>query len=451
MKKNLVVLVVMMWGCGVLLSQETWVKTFGGSAWDEGRSITATEDGGFLLTGLSQSHDGDFSSLNKGASDVVVVKLNQHGDVQWKKTFGGSGYDEGYSIAVTPDGGCLLTGTTPSNDGDFNGMNKHVDGFEKNEIFVIRLDQRGNVQWKRTYGGFCWDVGRSVTSTSDGGCVLTGNIPCSSGDFEGMNKGGDDMFIMKLDRDGDVQWKKTYGGKGGDYSYSITSTRDGGFVLTGETSSNDGDFGGINKSKTGILVIRLDSLGDVMWKKVFGGSNANRGNSISMTSDGGYILTGWTNSNDGDFTGMSKGGQDVIVIKLGSLGDVEWKRLYGGYSREFGSSITQLQNGGFVLTGQTNSNDGDFRGPNNSNFNIFLIKLSENGEVEWKKVLGGNADDESSCITTTTDDGVILTGSTDSNTGTFNRQNKGSKDIFVMKLDSNGNLKPSGKKKSKKK
>ena len=141
MKKSLFLIVMMVWGCGVLLSQETWVKTFGGKNVEWGRSIITSLDGGYVLTGGTHSNDGDFKGMNKGDMDIFVINLNSRGDVEWKKTFGGTGMDGGGSITTTPDGGYVLTGGTRSNDGDFKGMNKGVC-----EMFVIKLDSSGNLQ-----------------------------------------------------------------------------------------------------------------------------------------------------------------------------------------------------------------------------------------------------------------------------------------------------------------
>ena len=161
---------MMMWSCSVLLSQETWKKTYGGTFHEMGQSITTTPDGGLVLTGYTSSNDGDFGGMNKGDYDIFIIKLDAQGNVLWKKTYGGSKYDYGQSITTTSDGGSVLTGTTFSNDGDFNGMNKGDA-----DIFVIKLDTNGEIQWKKTYGGSGNDYGYSIITTPDSGLVLTGS------------------------------------------------------------------------------------------------------------------------------------------------------------------------------------------------------------------------------------------------------------------------------------
>ena len=442
---NLIVIVMMMWSCSVLLSQETWKKTFGGTANEMGESITTTSDGGLVLTGSNASNNGDFKGMNKSSSRAIfVIKLDSLGNVLWKKTYGGSGNDYGYSIITTPDSGLVLTGSYASDDGDFEGMKK---GY--NDIFVIKLNSRGDIQWKKTFGGSIAGTGLSITTTPDGGLVLTGSNASDDGDFEGMFKdsngsnGSNDIFVIKLDSRGDVQWKKTFGGSEDDVGYSIITTPDSGLVLTGRTSSNDVDFEGMNKGAYDIFVIKLDSRGDVQWKKTFGGSVVDDCYSITTTPDGGLVLTGGTSSNDGDFNGINKGEVDIFVIKLDSRGDVQWKKTYGGSGSDRGNSITTTPDGGLVLTGLNRSNDGDFQGMNKAaDGNMFVIKLDSRGEVQWKKTFGGSVYDPGLSITTTPDGGLVLTGSNTSDDGDFKGMNKGGYDIFVIKLDSNGNLNP---------
>ena len=318
MKKSLFLIVMMMWSCGVLHGQETWVKTFGGSELEDGNSITTTPDGGYGLMGTTHSNDGDFEGLNKGERDIFAMKLDSRGDVLWTKVFGGREIELGFSITTTPDGGYVLTGETYSNDGDFEGMNKGYTDF-----FVIKLDSHGDIQWKKVLGGRGNETGFSIATTPDAGYVLTGETQSNDGDFKGMNNGYTDFFVIKLDSHGNVQWKKTFGGSEWDWGRSITKTPDGGYVLTGSTNSIDNDFNGMNKGMDDIFVIKLDSRGNVEWKKTFGGSEWDWGRSITKTSDGSYVLTGWTESNDGDFKGTNKGRKDIFVIKLDSNGNLQ--------------------------------------------------------------------------------------------------------------------------------
>lgn len=428
------------------LGQNTWVKTYGGSLIDKGVSIVPTNDGGCVVTGVTSSNDGDFSGMNKGFDDIFVMKLKLNGDIVWINTFGGSeGRDNEkvYSITSTFDGGYILTGFTSSNDGDFSGMNKGGS-----DIFVIKLNSSGKIVWKKIFGGSGYECGFTITTISDGGYMLTGETSSYDGDFTERNnrdtrdKNCMDIFVIKLKSNGDIDWKKTFGGSNQDWGRSMISTPDGGCILTIITYSNDGDFIGMRKyDKDDILVVKLNSNGKIIWRKMFGGSKIEDVSRLSITisTDGGYVLTGYTKSNDGDFTIKKGNDQDIFVIKLNSIGDVQWKKRFGGSSYEYSHSITTSKDGGYVITGGTFSNDGDFSGMKKSGNDIFVIKLNSKGVIVWKNtfvgdnVLIGN-------LTQTKDDGYVMTGGTYYDNVDFGGVDKKGYGIFVMKLDKYGNL-----------
>jgi hypothetical protein len=232
-----------------------WRRIFGGSGWEGGYSIKITSDGGYILTGYTSSNDGDFNEMNKGEEDIFVVKLNSNGDIVWKKVFGGSGDDRGYSIVSTSDGGYILTGNTESNNGDFRGMNN-----DTGNNFVIKLNSNGDIILKYSSGCF-WDkVEGSIISTDDGVCV---NTYSNNSDFYGMNQGIDDIFIIKIGHRGEVLWTRIYGGSRLEEEESMVPTSDGGCIITGYTTSNDGDFSGMNKGGEDIFVIKLDKNGNL--------------------------------------------------------------------------------------------------------------------------------------------------------------------------------------------
>jgi hypothetical protein len=376
--------------------------------------------------------------MNKGNRDIFVIKLNSNGEILWKKTLGGSGYESGLYLTTTSDGSILIISGTSSNDGDFKGMNKGIW-----DIFVIKLSSTGEVLWKKTFGGSREDLGLSLTTTSDDGMVLTGHTQSNDGDFEGMGKGNWDIFVIKLSSNGEILWKKTLGGSGYEEGLSLTTTSDDGMVLAGHTQSNDGAFEGMGKGDWDIFVVKLNSNGEVLWKKTFGGVREDLGLSLTTTSDGRMVLAGYTQSNDGDFEGMGKGNWDIFVTKLNSNGEVLWKKTFGGVREDLGLSLTTTSDGGMVLTGYTQSNDGDFEGMGKGDWDIFVVKLNSNGEVIWKKTFGGIGFESGRSITTTSDDGILITGGTSSNDGDFNRMNKGGYDIFIMKLDTDGYYTPS--------
>jgi hypothetical protein len=181
---------------------------------------------------------------------------------------------------------------------------------------------------------------------------------------------------------------KTYGGSDIDYARDIVSTDDGGYVVVGKTHSSNEDFSNTGSYEQKIYAMKINSEGDKNWTKTFSGSGVNRGNTIINTSDGGFLLSGMTSSNDGDFTGMNEEFRDRFLIKLNSNGEKEWIEIIGGNGTDWGSghTIDETPDGGFVMTGHTSSTDGDFENVNNSGSNLFVIKISSNGEKDWVKI-----------------------------------------------------------------
>ncbi len=263
-------------------SAQQWAKTYGGPGDDQANSIQQTRDGGYIVVGVTKL-------FGVGADDVWVLKLDASGNVQWAKTYGGTDYDKANSIQQTSDGGYIVAGKTSS------------FGAGRSDAWVLKLDASGNVQWAKTYGGANWDYASSIQQTSDGGYIVAGK----TSSFDAI---GDDVWVLKLDASGNVQWQKRYGGTNFDWVTSIQQTRDGGYIVAGVTLSfgaGDDDF----------WVLKLDANGNVQWQKTYGGTNSDGANFIQPTSDSGYIVAGRTWS-------FGEVGSDVWVLKLDANGNI---------------------------------------------------------------------------------------------------------------------------------
>jgi len=399
-----------------------WQKALGGSSSEEAYSIQQTRDGGYIVAGYTKSNDGDVSG-NHGWKDAWIVKLDKDGNIQWQKVFGGSNEDFALSIQQTGDEGYIVAGYTKSNDGDVTVNHGGEDAW------IVKLDKDGNIQWQKVLGGSSSEEAYSIQQTRDGGYIVSGYTKSNDGDISG-NHGGRDAWIAKLDRDGNIQWRKILGGSDYEEANSIQQTRDGGYIVAGYTWSNDGDVTG-NHGRGDAWIVKLDRDGNIQWQKALGGSDDDWANSIQQTSDGGYIVAGWTYSDDGNVSG-NHGYIDAWIVKLDKDGNIQWQKVLGGSNGEIANSIQQTKDGGYIVAGYTGSNDGDVSG-NHGGGDTWLVKLDGNGNIEWQKALGGSDYDIAYSIRQTSDGGYIVAGWTESNDG-YVSGNHGEGDVWIVKL-----------------
>jgi hypothetical protein len=284
-----------------------WQKVLGGSTGcDFANGVQPTPDGGYIMVGHTDSHDGDVTAT-AGEQDVWIVKLSNSGAIQWQKTIGGSHADGAYSFHATRDGGYIAVGYTYSNDGDVSGNHGGADAW------VVKLSSSGTIQWQKSLGGSNEEIARSVQPTTDGGYIIAGSTKSNDGDVSG-NHGDADAWIVKLSSTGAIQWQKSLGGSNEDIVRSVQTTTDGGYIVAGSTTSTNGDVSG-NHGSEDAWVVKLSSSGAIQWQKSLGGTANDFAHSIKPTSDGGFIIAGQAMSNNGDVSG-NHGDADGWVIKL---------------------------------------------------------------------------------------------------------------------------------------
>lgn len=419
-----------------------WQTALGGTRVDIAQSIQPTADGGYIVAGNTNSQDGDIGGYHIGTNgcyqtcfgetvcdyfpDALVVKLSSTGAIQWQKAMGGSGADNLLSIQSTADGGYIASGLTYSNDGDVSGFH----GGDEADALVVKLSSDGAIQWQKVLGGATGcDFANAVLSTPDGGYIIAGHTDSHDGDVT-FSPGERDVWIVKLSSSGAIQWQKAIGGAKSDYAYSFEPTPDGGYIVAGYTYSNNGDVTG-NHGDADAWIVKLNSSGAIQWQKSLGGANEEIARSIQLTADGGYIVAGSTKSNDGDVSG-NHGGQDAWVLKLSSSGAIQWQRSLGGTNDEIARSIHSAADGGYIVTGSAVSNNGDVNG-NHGGQDAWIVKLSSNGSFQWQKSLGGSANDFANSIQPTADGGYIVAGQAISNNGDVSG-NHGATDAWVIKL-----------------
>lgn len=428
MKKSIIILVSFLINTCYITAQTPtlqWQKTLGGTLEDMASTIIQTSDGGYLTVGYSYSSDGNVT-LNHGVQDYWVVKLNATGTIEWQKSLGGSDEDTPSSVVQTTDGGYAVAGFTASTDGDVTGNHGEYD------YWVVRLNSTGTILWQKTYGGTNNDMAYSIAPTSDSGFIVAGLTTSYDGDIND-NNGGGDVWIVKINSSGVLQWQKTLGGTASDQAKSISQTADGGYVMAGKTYSNDLDVSG-NHGDYDFWVVKLDSAGTIQWQKALGGTNEDEAISIIKTTDGGYAVAGiiYSNANNGNITGQH-GEHDFWVVKLNSLGTIQWQRPLGGSNSDRGYSIVQTNDGGFVVAGSCQSYNGDVVTGNNDNGGVWLVKLNAAGVVQWQKPFGGSEYEEAFSLIKTTDGGFVVAGFTYSNDGDVSG-NHGDSDFWILKL-----------------
>ncbi|MEW5761297.1 MAG: hypothetical protein AB1779_11095, partial [Candidatus Thermoplasmatota archaeon] len=364
-------------------------KTFGGRNYDGGYSVQQTKDEGYIITGNTESYGG-------GDYDLWLIKIDCSGNEEWNRTFGGSNDDSGASIQQTEDGGYIIVGSTESY------------GAGDNDLWLIKTDFFGNKQWDKTFGRSDSDYGESVQQTKDGGYVIIGNT--YSNDHYTT-----DTWLIKTDSSGNKQWDKKFGGSDSDYGESVQQTTDGGYVIVVTRSYGAGNWD--------IWLIKTDASGNKKWDKRFGGVKSDKGKSVQQTKDGGYIITGSTES-------YGAGGYDLWLIKTDSSGNKQWDKTFGGYGYEYGWSVQQATDDGYVVAGETSSyGAGDY--------DFWLIKTDSSGNMQWNRTFGGGNKDRCFSVKQTKDSGYVITGYTDS-------YGSGLHDLWLIKTDDYGNMQSTG-------
>ena len=385
-----------------------WQKTFGSNNGDYPRSIRVTTDGGYIIAGTTEGSNGDVKGYhgNIYMNDYWIVKLNSAGLMEWQKCLGGDYSELGADIRQTPDGGYIVAGSSASRNGDVTGNHGGLD------FWIVKLTPGGDITWQKSFGGSKNEYAYSIDLTNDGGYIIAGHTESSDGDIT-VNHGYVDYWIIKIDGNGNLKWQKSLGGRGYDAARSVRATNDGGCIVAGHTESTDGDITG-NHGKTDYWVVKLDNTGNIQWQKALGGSESDEAWSVQLTNDGGYIVAGYTSSNDGNVSGNhnSLGSfSDFWVVKLNGSGNIQWQKCYGGRFNEIAYHIQQTPDGGYVVAGSAESADGDAT-CNAGITDIWVIKINSTGKIEWQKSMGGNSFDEAFCIQPLSDGNYIIAGNT---------------------------------------
>jgi hypothetical protein len=309
-------------------------------------------------------------------------------DTLWTRTYGGADIDHGYCVKQTTDGGYIISGVTYS----FGS----IDG----DVYLIKTDAIGNLMWQNTIDGSDHDNGWSVEQTIDGGFIIAGDCEIDYPNY--------DIRLIKTDALGNLTWQKWFGNYGFDRGFCVQQTQDSGYIICGESQNLFGIF-------YQLCLIKTDANGDTIWMRGFGGNNYDSGNSVEQTSDGGYIITGYSGP---------LGSSDILLVKTDINGNLIWQRKFDGNYNDVGYSVHQTDDGGYIIAGKTRST---------AEYDVWLIKTDNDGNLIWQRTFGGNQDDIAYSIQQTTDRGYIISGYTLS-------FGAGGQNVYLIKTDSLGDL-----------
>jgi len=389
-----------------------WQQCFGGSNIENVHDIKKIS-GGYMLVGGTGSNDGDVS-FNHGGWDAWIIKLDSIGNLLWGKTYGCSDGDAWGTIIPTQDNKYYLVGATGSSDGDIS-----YDPYPgSNDVWVAKIDSFGEIIWEKIIGGELIDLMYAGTLTKDGGFAMFGYTGSQTGDVS-VNYGMYDMWLVKLNSDGGIEWDKSFGTDDFDWGIDIIQTSDGGFLLGGfSTIGNGGNLScePFNNNSEAV-VIKLDSIGNIEWQNCYGGSGSDGFSAILETKNG-YILSGYGGSSDGDLNGSGWHGEgDVWVIKIDFFGKIIWQKCFGGSMNETPTSVFQTSDDCIVIFAPTQSQNGDIT--NNHSISeydndIWFFKIDSVGEIITQKCFGGVGNEFlwSSSITKNNDSNYVIAAQT---------------------------------------
>ncbi len=415
-----------------------WDRRFGGSMDESCNAVVAApvEDGGFLLFGNSASGpDGDHTESLRGGRDFWCVKMSPHGDKIWDKRFGGSAHDFGIDADTTRDGGFILGGTSESGaDGDkTQGSRGGLDNW------IVKIDSSGNKQWDRRFGGTSHEELAAVQQTRDGGYFIACNSSSGAGGDRTQTSRGDvDYWVVKTDASGNKQWDKRFGTSGMDFCTDAMQTRDGGYILGGNTDHGaGGDKTQSSRGGQDYWIVKIDSTGRKQWDRRFGGSGDDSLWCVLQTLDGGYILGGASDSGaGGDKTAASQGDEDMWIVKVSASGAKQWDASFGGSGEDELGQILQNPDGSYLIVGDSDSPvSGDVTQASRGGQDFWVVKVNAAGTKQWVRRFGGSDNDTCNAACRTVEGSYLLAGSSRSGLG-FDKteDSRGEKDYWAVKM-----------------
>ncbi|WP_264538526.1 T9SS type A sorting domain-containing protein [Flavobacterium sp. N1736] len=441
-----------------------WEKTYGGIHSDYLFDAQPTADYGFILAGSSLSNKtGNKEENNNGDLDYWIWKMDESGNLDWQKSFGGSGFDLLQSIKITRDGGFILAGTSNSS----NDFQKKDNNKGSTDFWVIKLDAKGNEQWQRTIGGSGQDELVCAFQTKDGGYMLAGSSSSSpelgntTTHYQPLDtkpdvyikseksRGNMDYWIVKLNKSGVIEWQKTYGGDYADLLRSMEQTKDGGYIIGGYSNSpQSGDKTAPQKGIGDYWILKISDVGTIEWQNTYGGNGDNQLYTIHQTEDDGYIVGGNSNSTSPltSLGGMVSNGTDYWVLKLDEKGDVLWSKTYDFGKTDILASLVENADHTYLIGGYSQSEHKFSKGDivqktagiipkrEDKESGYIALKIDKKGEEIWKRIVGSNGEDIMQKLFETRDGGYLMAGTSKSDVSKDKNSSIGGNDFWVVKI-----------------
>ncbi len=404
-----------------------FTQTLGGSKNDDAKAIINTMDGGYAILGSTQSMDGDITDKDNESYDYWLIKFDSQDSIQWSRTYGGSQNDHGFDLVQSADGGYAILGYSQSSDGDVS------ENAGMSDYWIAKLDAEGNLLWEKSYGYVGGDAGTVLTLTHDGGYLLTGVLDAFASGGEGntaLKHPGGNYWMIKLDAQGNKEWSRHYGGYFTDTAYGTIQTEDHGYIIVGSSDSYEVEWFN-NKGTYDFWVIKIDQNGELVWTKNFGGAGIDEARGITDSGDGNFIIIGDTRSSDQDVP-ENNGSADLWMIKMSPNGEILWSKVYGGSGFDVGRSVMRTSDNGYLVSGSSKSADGDV-GSNQGSNDAWILKTDANGDLLWHKSVGGSQLDFAYDAIQKPDNTIVAVGNSASSNGDISA-NKGLDDLLIIKL-----------------
>ena len=406
-----------------------FIETIGGSKNDAFNAITKTIDGGYIAAGYTQSNDGDIISKTNISFDFLVSKFSSENILEWQKHFGGSKDDKALDIIQTLGGDFIISGSSESSDLDVS------ENAGSKDFWLVKLSNNGILLWEKSFGFLGEDYGTTLLETKDGGFLITGVLDVSASNGQGnakstiTNHAGGDYWVLKTNNLGALEWSRYFGGSFTEIPLGIVETDNHNYIIVGSSDSNDFNISN-NKGSYDFWMTKIATDGSLLLEKTFGGSEIDEASAIIAANDGSFIIVGNTRSADKDVS-KNNGAADIWILKVSAEGNLIWEKTIGGSSFEVAKAIYKTQDNGFLIAGSSRSLDNGFQ--NKGQNDALILKINENGNLLWQKTFGGSEIDFLYDVVELNNKSIIAVGESSSSDQDIH-ENKGFTDALVIQI-----------------